>query len=669
MRHSRGIVPPLSLLTLGLAVMTGAAAEDLTALSIEELMEVEIVSAARLGQKSTETPASVSIIGAEDIRTFGWRTLAEALNGIRGLYVNNDRSYSYLGSRGFLHPNDYNSRVLIMIDGQRMNENIYDGGYISQEFLLDVDLVDRIEFVPGAGSTIYGANAFLGMINVVTKKGAAINGLQINGQAASFDTYQGRVSYGTQLQNGTDVLISASRFDSAGIENLYFPEYDSPATNNGIAHKLDGEKSERLFARLEHQGFTASAGMVRRVKQVPTAAYEGIFNDPTFSTIDRQFFGNLKYLANLSEDTRIQARGFYQGYDYSSDEAYDVDNSVVINRDAASGRWWGGELQLTTTALEDHRWLLGLEYQFDQRQHMFDFDIQPYLSYLDSHNSGHRVELFAQDDYHLTDQLIFSGGLRLNYHHMLDSLQLNPRFGLIWNPTDTATYKLLYSSTFRAPNVWERQYQLYPTAANPQNFAERIKSYQAVAEWRTAMGFKLTADLFYNHISHLLEQESIAGYGSSGPFVNADAHDIYGIELEAEKRWDHGRLFKISYTHNEFDASGHGDGEVHNAGTANDLFKLHYAEPLFADRAKIGIENVYIGPRTTPQGTVADGYYQLNISLTSDTLWRGVDLGFSLYNAFDSHYPMLGGTGPADIRSAILPGNGREFRFKLQLTF
>jgi len=669
MRNKRGIAPKLSLPVLGLAVIARAAAEDLTTLSIEELMEVDIVSASRLGQKSTEMPASVSIIGAEDIRTFGWRTLAEALNGIRGLYVNNDRNYSYLGSRGFLHPNDYNSRVLIMIDGQRMNENIYDGGYVGQEFLLDIDLVERIEFVPGAGSTIYGANAFLGMINVVTKKGADINGLQLNGQAASFDTYSGRVSYGTQLQNGADLLISASRYDSAGAENLFFPEYDSPATNNGIAHKLDDEKSERLFARLEHQGFTASAGMVRRVKQVPTAAYEGIFNDPTFSSIDRQFFGNLKYLNDLSEDTRLQARGFYQGYDYSSDEAYDVDNSVVVNRDAASGRWWGGELQLTTTALENHRWLLGLEYQFDQRQHMFDYDIRPYFSYQNSHNSGHRVELFAQDDYRLTDQLIFSGGLRLDYHHMLNSLQLNPRLGLIWNPTDSATYKLLYSSTFRAPNVWERQYQVQPTAANPNNFAERIKSYQAVAEWRTSLGLKLTADLFYNHISHLLEQENITGYGSAGPFVNADTHDIYGAEFEAEKRWNNGRLLKISYTHNEFDASGSDAGEVHNAGTANDLFKLHYAEPLFAERAKIGIESVFIGPRTTPQGNVANGYYQLNISLTSDTLWRGLDVGLSMYNVLDSHYPMLGGTGPADIRSAVLPSNGREVRFKLQLTF
>ena len=155
----------------GLATADNAAIEDLTNLSIEELLSVEIISASRLGQKSSQAPSSVSVVTANDIRTFGWRTLADALNAMPGLFATNNRNYSFLGVRGFIKANDYNSRVLIMIDGQRMNENVYDTGNIAQEFMLDMDLVERIEFIPGSGSSIYGANAFLGLINVHHQEG------------------------------------------------------------------------------------------------------------------------------------------------------------------------------------------------------------------------------------------------------------------------------------------------------------------------------------------------------------------------------------------------------------------------------------------------------------------------------------------------------------------
>jgi len=278
--------------------------EDLTDLSIEELLNVEVIKASRLGQKTSQSPSSVSVLTAGDIRTFGWRTLAEALNAMRGLYTSNDRNYSYLGVRGFLQPNDYNSRMLVMIDGQRMNENIFDSGFIAQEFMLDMDLVERIEYIPGSGSSIYGANAFFGLINIVTKTGHAINGAQLAGEAGSFDTYKGRASYGKKLTNGADVLLSASHYDSAGVENLYFPEFDSPATNNGIAHNMDTERADRLFGRLQYKEFTLMSGFVDRFKRVPTAAFGALFNDPDFYTVDRQFFGNL----NTQKPWTIKAR-------------------------------------------------------------------------------------------------------------------------------------------------------------------------------------------------------------------------------------------------------------------------------------------------------------------------------------------------------------------------
>ena len=641
--------------------------EDLTALSIEELLKVDVISATRLGQKASQAPTSISVLTASDIRTFGWRTLLEALNAIRGLYASNDRNYSYLGVRGFLRPNDYNSRVLVMIDGQRMNENLFDGGYLGQEFMLDIDLVERIEFIPGSGASIYGANAFMGLINVITKKGHAIDGAQLAGDYGSFDTYKGRATYGKKFDNGTDVLFSASHYDSAGPEKLYFPAFDDPSTNNGIARNMDTERADRLFASVQYQDFTLTGGFVDRFKRVPTATYEAIFNDPGYFTTDRQFFGNLKYQSALNEDTTLRLKAFYQGYDYKADEPF-FDGARIMNRDLGSGRWWGGEAQLTTTALDGHRLMLGLEYQYDQRQRLVNFDVEPYWQYQNSNRHGHRVEVYAQDDIQFLDDWIFSAGLRLDYHHMLKALQLNPRLGLIWNPLDNASFKLLYSSTFRAPNVWERDYTFsINNIANPNNHEERIKSYEAIAEWHVDRNFKLTGDLFYNHITQLLEQEStIPDYGDVGRFVNSGRYHAFGFELEAERRWDSGRLLKASYSYSRL-TDDIGGGQA--VASPYNLVKLHYAEPLFDGFARLGVENIFVDQRLTPQGGVADAYNQLNLNLSSDRIYKGLDLSFGIYNVLDSHYPMVGGTGASDLTSNVVPMNGREFRLRLQLTY
>lgn len=193
---------------------------------------------------------------------------------------------------------------------------------------------------------------------------------------------------------------------------------------------------------------------------------------------------------------------------------------------------------------------------------------------------------------------------------MLENLQLNPRLGLIWNPLESTSFKLLYATTFRAPNGWERDYNSSTNIPNPNNYEERIKSYESIVEWHSTTGLKLIGDLFYNDISQLLEQNIDPGYGANGPFINMGHYHAIGVELEAEKRWDSGRLFKASYTYNRL--TDETEGGIRAKVSPHNLFKLHYAEPLFNNFATLGIENIFIGERQTSQDSIADGYNQLN---------------------------------------------------------
>src|SRR6266704_568443 len=121
-------------------------APDLTDLSLEELMNIDLVyGASKYEQKVTEAPASVSIITAVDIRNYGWRTLSDILASVPGVFTTYDRNYSYVGVRGIRRSNDYNLRTLLLIDGHRANDSIYNSALIGTEELLNVDNIERAE--------------------------------------------------------------------------------------------------------------------------------------------------------------------------------------------------------------------------------------------------------------------------------------------------------------------------------------------------------------------------------------------------------------------------------------------------------------------------------------------------------------------------------------------
>ena len=266
----------------------------LKSMSLEDLGEVRVytvVAASKFEQKTTEAPASVSVVTQEEIKRYGYRTLADILGSLQGFNVSYDRDYSYLGVRG-LNLGDDNSRVLLLVDGHRINNNINDSAAIGTDFLLDVDLIERVEVIRGPGSVLYGNNAFFGVINVITRKGGQVNGVEASAEYAGFDTYKVRFTAGKSFTNGISFLLSGSHYDSAGAEHLYYPQFDQRsssyygAANNGVAQNQDGDSFSSLFGSVSYWDLTLAGGYIHREKVNPTAPNFTTFNDPRSRTVD-----------------------------------------------------------------------------------------------------------------------------------------------------------------------------------------------------------------------------------------------------------------------------------------------------------------------------------------------------------------------------------------------
>lgn len=654
----------------------GADNANLADLSIEQLMELRVASvygASKHEQKVTQAPSSVSIVTADEIRRFGHRTLADVLRSVRGLYVSDDRNYPYFGIRGFQRPGDYNGRVLVTVDGHRMNDNIYDGAYFAHEGMIDVELIERVEVIRGPSSSLYGSSAFFGVINVVTKNGAQLAGAELAGVAGTFDTYKGRFTYGETFDNGVEWLVSGSRYTSAGAPRLYFPEFDQRssgdprAANDGLVEDMDEEAADSFFTRLEVGDLSLAAFVNKRDKQVPTASFGTIFGDARLETTDERRYVQLGYERAISESVDLQLRGSYDEYRYYGAYPYDYAEPgdppyPVLYRDSAIGDWFGTEWQLTARVAAGHTLIVGGEYRHSVREYQDAYDdVDPREYILKDERSSSTLGLFAQDEIKVRDNLVLTGGVRFDHYFDSFGSTVNPRLGLIYNPSQTGTLKLLYGQAFRAPNAFERYYYDREQRNRPALDPEVIKTYELGYEQYVGSRHRYSVSTYYYDVSKLISQ-SITDAGDQY-FANLDSVRAAGLELEAESKFDSGALIRASYALQRAEDAGSG---AELSSSPRHLGKLNVSVPLLRGGVLASVELQYHGKSRTVYGGTAGDFLLTNLTLISEKLLSGLEVSAGIHNLFDTRY---GYPGAADHLQSVIEQNGRTIEGKITYKF
>ena len=276
------------------------------------------------------------MITAADIRHYGWRTLADIARSVRGQYVSYDRNYSYLGARGFQRPGDYNTRFLLLVDGNRVNDAVYDQAPAGGEFPHELELVERVEFVPGPGSSIYGSNAFFDVINAVTRKPGGSAATHAAIETGSAGARKASIARNWHSVHGAQFLLAASALRRDG-RDLYYSQFDTPDQNHGVAQGRDHERGERVFGSAAAGPFSLTLMHARRVKGVPTASFYQPFNDARSATTDAQSYLNATWRASAGKHEAFSERLFWGRYDSFEDYVND-DATRSINHDGSQAR-------------------------------------------------------------------------------------------------------------------------------------------------------------------------------------------------------------------------------------------------------------------------------------------------------------------------------------------
>lgn len=618
-----------------------------------------VFGASKYEQKLSEAPSSVSIVTSREIKKYGYRTLGDILKNQSGFFITYDRVYHYVGARGFSRPGDLNTRILLLVDGHRINDAIFDQALLGTEFPVDIDLVDRVEIIRGPSSSIYGSNAFFGVINVITKRGRVLRGTEVSGEAASHDTYKGRITYGNRFHNGWEVLVSGTGFSSDG-RDLYFREFDRPGVGDGVARGLDGDDFYSLFTNISYKDFALQSAFHSREKGIPTAPAGRIFNDPDSWADDVRAYLNLKYDRVFDNGWSLLARLYYDYYKYEGFYPYLLSLSEkdplqrVVLRDLARAQWFGGEAQVSRRFFDSHRVILGAEFRSnfaqDQSARIRDRGDTLFESKKDSHSWA----LYVQDEFQILDNLILNAGLRFDHHDLFGG-RVNPRIALIYNPVPKTTLKFLYGRAFRSPNAYELYYLDSP---HGDLGPETIDTYEFVWEQSLREAFRLRTSLFHYNIRDIITlQEDLL-------FRNVDKANATGVEVELEGKLPHGLEGYLSYT---LQVAEDGRTGERLTNSPRHMVKAGLSAPLY-EKSLFGSLNLrYMDSRLTLQGGDADDYFVVDGTLFSRNLFsERLELSTSIYNIFDKNY---GYPASQEHHQDIIRQDGRTWRLKATYSF
>jgi iron complex outermembrane receptor protein len=558
--------------------------------------------------------------------------------------------------RGILRPGDYNTRILLQVNGHRLNDNIYDAALIGTEFPLDLDLIDRIEIVRGPGSSLFGTNAVFAVINVITRQpGKAA--VEVSGETGSFLSRTGRLTVSGQKGRWSG-LLSGSFYRSNGPETLFFPEFATPATNNGIAQNMDWEGSSHAFVDVQRGGLRVQSFFSNRDKVFPTASFGVIFNDPASQDRDTRADLDVSYSLKLSPHADLDLRTYFDGFQFYGPGAYTGPGGTgrYILKTKGRADWAGAEANLGVV-LGKHRITIGGQYEYtlnaDQKNYV---DGQPPSFHVS--DSPWLTAVYGEAELNLIPKVTLRAGGRFDWFSTFGGA-VSPRVALIYSPNSRTALKYIAGRAFRAPNAYEEFYiDNISIVAPPKPLRpEQIFSNEIVFERTLTPWLSMAADGYLNNLHNVIDNVASPNPGLSY-FVN-DGHDhARGVEFELNTKRASGFAARASYA-------------ISDARELREPVRLDNS-PLHQAKANVtvpitrrvfgGLELLYVSELQSYRETTVPASFLGNFTVSSKPLWENWEFSASCYNAFNRRW--FSPVGPNDPEADIRM-DGRTFRFKI----
>ena len=643
--------------------------DNLLNLSLEELMAIKVVTASGYLQTTSEAPSTITVISSKQIEERGYEQLEDALRDIPGIDMIHINGYAptLIYFRGMYGAE--NLRALLMIDGIVENNILGTNDMAGPAYSLHN--AERVEIIWGPVSALYGANAFGGIINIISKKGADINGLHAEQGFGTFNTSFEKVSIGLRKKN-LEFAAAGTLYNSDGPK---FGNRDPDYTNSYV------DKAYSFNGTISYYSKKAKTTLGYRTYNTPMG-WGTFFNSPTvFLGLPPQGYRNSGVLGLLARDVRgekggrtnLYLRTLFLQNEYKPNEKFNFlsrlvyretgnadDSYIYLTLDgqklirgiiSSYSNRITGEFAANYSLSANQKISAGVQYNRDnvergQRRSTLDTTNNIYL--IDGRDtvsnlystflprlSDIRSNFGGYLQYVINTNLLRKTNLTVGARYDNNSYfgdALNPRIAIVNQPAKNFTFKLQFGTAFRAPTNNE-------ISQAPLNFdlkTEKIKTYEANLIYSSAKNLRLQLNLFRNELTDIIVIGNLSGLNAN---KNPGAEKINGIESSLDLMLSKNISGYINFTYQD----AKGQNFVTNfSGPLPGVAKFKgnaRVTMLVDDLLTVSLSGNWVGtrrsPRTDPYGPVP-GYFLTNFVITSAKFLNNqVTASLNIHNLFD----------------------------------
>lgn len=537
--------------------------KNLFSLPLEQLAKVKISTASKVTEPLKKSAATVNVITAANIQRSGARTIYDVLMQLPGINVGlNQYTDHFISFRGIR--STWSERVLMLLDGHLLNDAR--SGSATFQFLdsLPVENIARIEVVRGPGSALYGANAFFGVINIITKQPNEIGGsfLSYTGEFESTDIIKRNYNFllGGKISEDWQGSLNLNLLNGPGPQlNVEADAFGRSGSADQQVQRLD------LQAKLNNGPFTIRSRFLQRKAGDGFGAL-AVLNRQSSQEVE-YFFLNVEYQNKLASDMNLNLRLYHDHQKTDNNYTLLPAGSIppasvffpwnitgLIGDALAQETIQGSEVRFDYTGFSSQIITIGFAWRREKLhdvQLLSNFDPNPlavvtnvsaYYNWIDE-VSRDVSSIYVQDLWDLQPDLRATIGARYDNYTDFGST-FNPRAGLVWQATQTLSARMSYGKAFRAPSFVQQHIKNNPgQQGNPNLLPETIDTVEMGIKWQKS-NTQIDLTLFHSQLRNLIDIPT-----ASIQFQNLGKATVQGFELEGLLHLQSGPKLTANYSY------------------------------------------------------------------------------------------------------------------------
>ncbi|MDD2661684.1 MAG: TonB-dependent receptor [Methylococcales bacterium] len=598
-----------------------------------------VVTASKMEEHVDKTIATTTVITQNDIAQIGARNLIDVLRLVPGIGITQTqfgwREIEVRGVKTVL-----SEKVQIMLNGHPLDHNLQNAGSAWVYDDLPVDTIKRVEVVRGPGSALYGANAFLAVINIITQNAKDLNGLHTSAGWGSFDTQQYRASWGKQFDNSAEAAVHFNFTDTDGINSPIPADSLSAKGLNSLAPGKSQLTEGRydLEWQLGYQDFKLDGRYINKKAGAFFGAATVLSDDRTQQDYN-DYFLRLSRAWKINDNFTVDTQVFHDFFSY--DNIWQTTSSQFIRSGLQDTRT-GGEIQANYHVSDAQTLIGGFSYAKEQQGNLVDQEgpdpahLIPALAITEARIRSH-WGVYVEDVWDPLKNLRLSLGARYDRYNDFGGT-FNPRMGFNWEFIKNYSLKFSYGTAYRAPAFGELGLVNNPVLlGNPTLKPEEVKTFETGVIAHPVSGLTTQATYYHSAINQIISQVpvqvAISQYDNSGSVV------AEGVELEMRYDFDgnlQGSYVSANHVLQHSIQLGRQLADVPRQRTnltANWAF-----DNTWSSFAHVLIKGDTLRDLGDTRDSVP-GYALLDLGLLGKNMFgKKVDVSFNVYNLLDKRY-------------------------------